>query len=130
MIPTNGTYWSTGIILTWADCLGVNRDREGWSATVKFLDDGFCSDDADSHAVSTEGELRTRYIVADGEQVPGLTAAVDAVIRDAKRLGIEFSDDPNLFYKGDGEDRNSPPPPGWRDTVKAEARRLGWRAPY
>jgi hypothetical protein len=47
---------------------------------------------------------------------------------DAERLGIRFDGDgvaPGVFYAGDGESKDFPPPPGWRALVNAQATRLG-----
>lgn len=118
----NARYWSTGIT--------VNRRDKGWGADAEFYDDGFCDDNADAGQVSTQGKLNTRYYVADGNEVTGLRAAIDAVKADAERLGIEFRPvaeaPPSLYYKGDGEWADYPPPGGWRDMLVAEAERLGW----
>lgn len=117
-------YWSTGITLRW------RQDRDGndtWAAIAKFLDSGFCSDDADHGYISTEGELRTRYFVHDGHRTDALTAAIDAVIGDAGRLGIQWRD-PMLYMEGDGEDPEWPPPPGWQDLLREHAKQVGWEA--
>lgn len=128
MIRKSGTvrYWSTGIT--------VNRSDKGWGADAEFYDDGFCDDNADAAQISTQGKLNTRYYVADGNEVTGLRAAIEAVKADAERLGIEFrgtvGDPPALYYKGDGEWSDYPPPDGWRDLLAAEAARLGWVAGF
>ena len=121
-------YWSTGIVVRHGY---AGSDRYGWSARASFFDDGFCNDDVASGTLSTEGELRTRYY-ADGEH--GLTAAINAVKRDAERLGVRFHRHGNgpacVYYEGDGEDEEYPPPAGWRTILAAEADRLGWDTPY
>jgi hypothetical protein len=126
MISKSGRYWSTGITVHWsADW--------GWAASLDYLDDGFANDNPDSGDVSTEGTLHTRYCVRDGYNVSGLTATVDALVADAKRLGIEFQTElggPHLFYKGDGESGDFPPPAGWREILSTEAARLGWEPIY
>lgn len=136
MISKNGTYWSTGISVHWRDDTSV-RDgvsRGGWSASLDFLDDGFTNDDPDNGEVATEGTLHTRYFVRDGDTISGLSAAVDALLADSARLGITFrvvvGDTPNLYYKGDGEWEDNPAPDGWRETLAAEAARIGWATPY
>lgn len=127
MISHTGRYWSTGIIVRW------NPDR-GWSATLPFFDDGFANDRTDSGRVSTEGELHTRYAVRDGSTANGLTVAVDTLLADAGRLGIELIGDPihgpQLYYWGDGEAKDYPPPAGWREILAAEAERIGWQPAY
>ena len=118
-------YWATGIIV-----------RYGWSARVEFFDDGFCSDDTDSGTISTEGTLKTRYYIreGDGADADGLAVAVDAVKTDTDRLGIRFWTAPPLslhvYYEGDGEHEDWPPPAGWRELVDAQSIRLGWEGLY
>lgn len=126
-------YWATGITVRYGYS-GMNL--YGWAARVEFYDDGFCSDDTDSGTISTEGTLRTRYYVREGAgpDADGLAAAIDAVRADADRLGVAFRDDgvlaPCVYYEGDGENENYPPPEGWRELVDAQAARLGWRGLY
>lgn len=95
-------YWSTGVIVT--PC------ADKWSAEVQFFDDGFCNGD------STEGSLRTRYTV-------GLSDALDLVIKDAQRLGVEFKD-PAVYVEGDKVDDQL------AQTIKVECDRLGWKNIY
>ncbi len=122
-------YWATGIKVR------ANRasdGRVGWGAEVDYLDDGFVSDDADTGHISTEGRLRTRYFVKDGDTVGGLTAAIDVVIRDAARLGIGWRDEaggPHLYVDGDGEDPDVWLPDGWRELLAEQSARLGWSGP-
>lgn len=126
MIQTTSTaYWSTGITVRYAYSGGGHY---GWGASLQFLDDGFADDDADAGQVSTQGTLTTRYYVTDGEHVSGLSAAVDAMIADAERLGIKFSDvcGPYLHYEDDSSE--FPPPDGWQALLDAEAARIGWKS--
>ncbi len=128
-------YWSTGITVRWSDHVSTIEGQSvpGWYASLDFLDDGFCDDQPDLGEISTEGTLRTRYAVQDGQTVTGLRAAIDALITDANRLGITFggpSGPPALYYKGDGESADYPPPLGWREMLSAEASRLGWEEIY
>ncbi len=102
-------YWTTGI--TVSHFFG-NR----WQALVEFFDDGFCQDE------STQGTLRTRYY---GD----LAHAIDTVIADADRLGIQWKDR-RLYSIGDGEDYESPMPEGWKLLLKAQAERVGFEFPY
>lgn len=121
-------YWATGIVVRYSD-----RHGGQWAASVNYLDNGFCDDDADRGVISTEGTLHTRYFVGNGERIDALTAVIDAVKADAERLGIEFrsaTDGPNVFYQGDGEHDDWPPPDGWREMVDAQAIRIGWSAFY
>lgn len=137
MIPNNepsARYWTTGIVLTWhprAQRGPSDESIPGWSGTIDYCDDGWVGDNnADTGAVSTEGTLHTRYAVVDGKTRTALSAVVDALIADAGRLGINFvagpGDLPNLYYKGDGEHSDFPPPDGWRALLAAEAERIGW----
>lgn len=138
MIIRNGErpgYWSTGIILTWNPLVFRGDDGKwvsGWSDIVTFHDDGWVDDlDTDAGAISTEGTLRTRYAVTDGQVRTALAAVIDTLIADADRLGIRFTwptadDRPHLYYRGDGEHPDYPPPDGWRDLLAAEAERIGW----
>lgn len=142
MISKSGHYWSTGITVTWSPrARTINgQAHPGWKASAAFLDDGFANDDVAAGKISTQGHLETRYFVTDtdipsthlrpGENLSGLTAAVDALITDAERLGIDFKiwsdQQPTLYYKGDGEDADYPAPEGWRDMLKVEAERIGW----
>jgi hypothetical protein len=103
-------YWSIGIVLKW-------NENHGWSATVDFMDDGFCD------SQSTEGNLHTRYF-GPVEQ------AIDVVLADAQRLGIEFKSNiagkPFLLYTGDGENKDWPAPPNWKSILREQARRIGF----
>jgi hypothetical protein len=132
LIASKG-YWSTGISLRWREYAGTGFDgvkRSGWGGKVDYCDDGFCDDDPDTGRVSTEGTLVTRYSVHDGDAVDGLTAVIDTLLADAKRLGIEFrigDGQPMLFFEGDGENEEWPPPAGWRETLREQAERIGWR---
>ncbi|WP_275558466.1 hypothetical protein [Streptomyces sp. 5-6(2022)] len=128
MISKSGCYWSTGITVAWSPrARTINgQAHPGWKASAE--------------KISTQGHLETRYFVTDtdipstplrpGENLSGLTVAVDALITDAERLGIDFmswsDQQPMLYYKGDGEDADYPAPEGWRDMLKAEAERIGW----
>lgn len=108
-------YWSTGITV-WR----AYGTRDEWFAEVSFFDDGFCQ------GGSTEGLVRTLYAVP-------LHTAVDVLKADVERLGIEFQypdGGPRIYYRGDGENADCPPPAGWRLRIEATARRLGWRSPY
>lgn len=133
MISKSGRYWSTGITVTYSEFATRIEDvpYPGWAASLDYCDDGFADDDPDAGLVSTEGHLHTRYPVRDAKVRSGLSIAVDALVADAKRLGIEFiatsgTEAPFLYYKGDGEYEDFPPPDGWRETLAAEAARIGF----
>ena len=120
-------YWATGIVVTYS-----GGGQHGWAAEVGYYDAGFCNDDPDTGQISTEGTLHTRYHVrrhGPGTADP-LKAVIDVIKADAERLGIRFNDDACVFYKGDGEAKDYPPPEGWRELVDAQAVRLGWRGIY
>jgi hypothetical protein len=117
-------YWATGITLThW---------NGRWGASLSFYDDAFLNDDPDAGKISTQGTLHTRYQVKDGNDVDGLTAAIDALRSDAERLGIEWRTmsgvAPSLFTD-EAEAPDAGWPAGWRDLVSAQAERLGWESP-
>ncbi len=124
MISKDGTgFWATGITVHYSE-------GRGWGGAVEYYDDGFVDDAADTGRIATQGELRTRYFVKDGETVTGLSAVVDVLLADAERLGIRFravaADAPSLYYKGDGEWQDYPAPDGWKALLEAEAQRIGW----
>lgn len=133
MISKSGRYWSTGITVTYSEfATRINGiTYPGWSALLTYCDDGFTNDDPDAGLVATEGRLHTRYPVRDAKTRSGLSVAVDALVADAKRLGIEFiatsaTEAPFLYYRGDGENDEYLPPDGWREMLAAEAARIGF----
>lgn len=134
MISKTGRYWSTGITVVWSERAHTINGvpHGGWSASLEFCDDGFVGSKSEDGEISTQGELRTRYFIQDENGVSGLTAAVNGLIEDADRLDIDFKvwdeEAPMLYYKGDGEHPDFEPPSGWRETLQAEAERLGWRS--
>lgn len=128
------SYWATGITLTWHP--DISADYQGartssWSGKLDFFDDGWRGDDnPDEGRVATEGTLRTRYAVADGQQQTALAAVIDTLIADAQRLGIQLgteADGPRLYVPGDGEWADHPFPDDWRNLLAAEAQRIGWK---
>lgn len=127
-INDNRRYWSVGITLTYTPFAGRDSNgvaHPGWHVSLDFCDDGFADDDTDTGRIATEGKLHTRYAVRDGETRSGLSAAIDTLIEDAVRLGVEFTKR-FLYYRGDGEHSDYPPPVGWRQLLAAEAERIGW----
>jgi len=110
-------YWTTGIVVLFAPPAPCS-DKPRYGAWLEFFDDGWAQDG------STEGKLRIRYVETD------LAAALDVLIADAKRLGIEFKnvigDAPILYVKGDGEDVSVYLPADWGEQLQAQATRLGW----
>ncbi|MCX4405922.1 MULTISPECIES: hypothetical protein [unclassified Streptomyces] len=135
MISNSGRYWSSAITVTYSPFAERINDEPsgGWHAKLEYQDDGFADNDPDAGQVSTEGTLYTRYPVSDAKIRSGLSIALDTLLDDARRLGIEFvavggDTVPCLFYRGDGEDAEHPPPDGWRETLAAEAERIGFRS--
>lgn len=110
-----GIYWSTGITVT--------AQGDTWSAEVEFYDNGHCD------LRSTRGCIRTSYVMDSLEQ------AIDLVKADAESLGIKWSPSPFLaeelvpflYYIGDGEDEEYPPPQGMIEVLVEQAGRLGWQ---
>lgn len=119
-------YWSTGIVLR-ADASRDPTDLS-WSGYLEYFDDGFANDDLSVPAISTQGRLRTRYMVrpsTEDKATDPLTAVIDTLIADAKKLGIWLRE-PTLYYQGDGEDKSCPPPDGWRELLRKHSDRIGW----
>lgn len=133
MISKSGRYWSTGITVTYAPFAErINGEPYGgWHATVEYSDDGFVDNDPETGQVSTEGRLYTRYPVRNAKIRLGLSIAIDTLIADAERLGIDFTTlpghrGPQILYDGDGENAAHPAPDDFREILGAEADRLGW----
>jgi len=133
MISKSGRYWATGITVTYAPLAERINDEPygGWHASLDYHDDGFANNDPDTGEVSTEGTMVTRYPVRNAKIRSGLSVAIDTLVADANRLGIDFIAvgglaAPFLYYRGDGEDENHPGPDGWRDMLRTEAARIGW----
>jgi len=124
-------YWATGISVKYGY---HGSGLYGWSAQVRFYDDGFAGDDnTASGAIVTEGTLGTRYFICDGDtpEGDGLAAAIDAVKADAERLGITWHREENVrpsVYCDHEEDGDGPD--GWRKLVDAQSARLGWQPAY
>jgi hypothetical protein len=105
-------YWSTGITIR-------EDDRGTFSASLEFLDNGFCQDD------SSEGTLRLRY------WVPDALLAVRTLKQDAERLGIDW-DGPvgaTVYAEHDGEFEDGDRP-GLRALANALAAEVGWTPCY
>ncbi|MEW1548398.1 hypothetical protein [Streptomyces tsukubensis] len=134
MISKSGRYWSIGITVTYIPLAGHlnNEPHSGWHAKLNYRD-GIANNDPATGQIAIQGTLYTRYPVHSTKIRSGLSIALDTLIADAKRLGIEFraatpGTEPWLFYQGDGEDADYPPPDGWRETLAAEAVRVGFRS--
>ncbi len=128
MISSDSTYWSTGIVVRWFPARPGHT--EAWGAHLDFLDDGFAADDMTAGRISTEGRLHTRYPVEAPEGVNALAVVLDTLIADAAKLGIRWHNAvdqwPMVYYDGDGEATDYPPPPGYRDLLVEQAKRLNW----
>jgi hypothetical protein len=120
-------YWATGITVH-ADPEHMDR----WTAEVVYVDDGLPGgdDNTDKGVISTEGRLYTRYAVRPGDTADALTAAIDVIKADAERIGVTWAKDATVCYIGAGRWDVFPPPARWRETVNAQAVRLGWRPAY
>ena len=95
----------------------AGNNTYGWAATIECFDDRF----AQSQAV--EVTLNTKYYE------PTLTQAIDTVWSLAQQLGIEVvPTNMALFYKGDGEDNDYPPPANFREQLQEEAEKRLWRS--
>jgi hypothetical protein len=103
-------YWSTGITI-------LDVGQGFCRAHLDFYDHGFGQSEA------SQGTLSTRYASRH------LAARLDLLIEDAARLGIEFRH-PSIFWPGDGEDRLNPLPEYWRNEIRKQCERLGWRCAY
>jgi hypothetical protein len=123
-------YQATGITVVY------DAEYDAWSASLEFSDAGWVGDDdADLGRISTSGRLATRYSIGDGYYTAGLDAAIAALRLDAQILGIAFvgtppDGKPCLYYHGDGEHPDYPPPADWRERLAAAAARIRWRGPH
>lgn len=121
MNDTTGKYWANGLTVTYLQPYG---ERPGaWKADLDFFSgSGF-------QRVSTEGEIRTNFI-QDAALHSSLPQCIDALLGCARDLGIRVFDPAgrhvSLYYAGDGESEQFPPPEGWRDLLREQAQRLGW----
>ena len=93
MISSTGRYRSTGITVTFVPIAERIHDQPypGWHATLDYYDDGLVNNDPETARVSTNGTLYTRYPVRDSKIRSGLSIAIDTLLADATRLGIDFT---------------------------------------
>lgn len=115
-------YWATGITVHWCDRHGSN-----WGVSTSFYDDGFADDKPEVGRIATEGTLRTRYFIDDVPGKSGLEAALDVLMADAARLGVQFrsaAGRPDLYT--DAED-TSTLPAFVQDEIAKQAERIGWQ---
>jgi hypothetical protein len=121
-----GRYWSSGISLRYVG----DRRQPSWHGSLDFYDEGFASDSLEAGLLSTEGMLRTRYVVpTSGDHRDALTGITDTLQRDAETLGITWRD-PCIFAEGNRDDPAHPYPGNWKDLLHEQADRLGWEFPY
>lgn len=109
------TLCSTGIKLKF-------DPSHGWVASIDFS--------TWEHAAATciEGSIGVRYFSRD------LTKTVDLAMEAAKTIGVVFRDEtgiePCIYVEGDGEDPTVLLPPNWRQLVREQCDRLGWKTVY
>lgn len=95
-------------------------DFYGWWARADFQDNGHAQDN------TTSGCVHNNY-------AQDIKSALDVVIHDAEKLGIEFvshlgtDNVPWLFYINDGDSTEYPPPKNWKEILTEQAKRLGWQ---
>lgn len=106
-------YWTIGPV--------IESCGDRWCVRLQFADRGFCEDD------STEGELRVRY------QIHDLDRAIDVLLEDARKLGIQLGTlegaagdggglGPSVFVEDDD--------PEFVPEAIRQAQRLGWKPVY
>jgi len=106
--------WSTGIVL--------KCNEKSWWTTVEFRGDDALSTD-DLLPDGYEGKVSTRYALP-------LSEAIDRILELCARIGVTFPDTPYsryLYYEGDGESKDWPPPNNWRRLLREQAERIGWQ---
>lgn len=94
----------------------AGSDKYGWWARVDWLDGKHCEDGA------MRGRINTEY-------ASDLGASIDYVMQIIERFEISSIESMGiaLFYEGDGENSNHPPPEGWKEILRAEAEKRGWK---
>ncbi len=94
----------------------AGHDEMGWNAKINWQDSKF----AESGAV--EGVIRTRYFE------PTLTQAINAILEVAEQWELKTLPTlpPALYYEGDSENKDFPPPENWKAVLKKEAELRGW----
>lgn len=102
-------------------CVIVHMDpyRPKWWAALRWQDGKFCEDGCEDGCV--EGEIRTRYPESS------LAEALDRIIEVARTFRLPLWDRFGLFYRGDGGDPRFLAPADYRERLRAEAERRGWR---
>lgn len=108
--------WATGVTLKYGYSGG---GLYGWTAEICWFDNKFCEDKA------VQGRIVTRYFEESIE------LAIDTVMEVFEQFNIKKTDNEfigfNLYYEGDGEDKEWPPPEGYRKLLRDEAEKRGWK---
>jgi hypothetical protein len=118
------TIWTSAVTVAWAP-----RNEEtgvegvvisgGWWAKLNWTDwPGNAPPSLPSMPGCMDGSIRTRYPAA-------LRTAIDNLMVMAERLGVELRN-VALFADGNGDDPGITLPAGWREKIRAEAKRRGW----
>lgn len=94
----------------------------GWIATVEFSTWEHATDSC------IEGSIGVRYFHRD------LSRTVDLAVAAARTIGVAFHDKPGIepciYVEGDGEDPTVHLPANWRQLVREQCDRLGWKSVY
>jgi len=90
-------------------------NKYGWWAKCHWQDNKFCE------PKTVEGNIRTRYAETT------ITEAIDAVLEVVNSFGLKLNKEFSLFYEGDEENTEYPPPEGWKLILQREAGNRHWR---
>ncbi len=117
-------YFATGIEVKYGY---AGNGQNGWSASVKFYDQGFADDNASEGRVSTEGILSTRYYVPNENGSSGLEAAIKALLIDMAKIYVYIN--PNqefVIYFTQGEHGEADEIPSEEiETLRSLSEKLG-----
>ena len=103
--------WSTGILLK---PIGDGR----WAAHADLHDDRFAD------PLTIQGRIGPRY-------AGDLDHVIDRTIYAVEALAEwVFKDGASLYMIGDGEHEDQFYPPNWRQTIREQSERIGWRPLY
>ncbi|WPS85602.1 hypothetical protein SMD22_00655 (plasmid) [Brevibacillus halotolerans] len=91
-------------------------ERYGWMASLDWQEPGI------DKPKTVQGTIKTRYFEETLEE------AIETVLTLAAQWGIKPFPTMNMFlyYKGEGEDTDFPPPENYREMLRMEAERRGW----
>jgi len=101
----------------------------GWAGFVDFFDAGFCSDNAATATISTEGTLRTRYFVRDAGDNIGIQVALEAVLAQIEKFDIKLSTIGGAIFlteAGSDGDTKVKLSPAERKFIKAFGKEKNW----